>query len=156
LRAFDLIVFATHGVVSGETSAIAPGLVLTPPEVATLNDDGLLTAAEVAGLSMTARLVILSACNTAAGNNMNDEGLSGLASGFFHAGAQSLMVTHWAVYSDASAQISANISKRVAEDNALPVARALRRVVTDILADPRASRRSKHPAYWAPFTIVGL
>ena len=87
---------------------------------------------------------------------MNDEGLSGLASGFFHAGAQSLMVTHWAVYSDASAQISANISKRIAEDSALPVARALRRVVTDILEDPHASRRSKHPAYWAPFTIVGL
>jgi CHAT domain-containing protein len=45
--------------------------------------------------------VILSACNTAAGGaSDNAEALSGLARAFFYAGARSLLVSHWAVYSD--------------------------------------------------------
>ncbi|MEL6640517.1 MAG: CHAT domain-containing protein, partial [Pseudomonadota bacterium] len=149
-------VFATHGVVAGETSAVAPGLVLTPPAQAGLHDDGLLTAAEVATLDLSARLVILSACNTAAGRSAQDEGLSGLASGFFHAGARSLMVTHWAVYSDASAYVSSQVSKAVISGGQQSSARALRQVTMGLLDDPQGANRTKHPAYWAPFGVVGL
>ena len=156
LADFSLLVFATHGVVAGETSAVAPGLVLTPPTRASEEDDGLLTAAEVATLSLAARLVILSACNTAAGADAQQEGLSGLASGFFHAGAQSVLVTHWAVFSDASAEVSARVSKTLAQDPAKPIARNLQQVILGILDDPSGAPRTKHPSYWAPFTLVGL
>lgn len=156
LQDYDLLVFATHGVIAGETSAVAPGLVLTPPAQAELHDDGLLTAAEVATLDLSARLVILSACNTAAGRSARDEGLSGLASGFFHAGARSLMVTHWAVYSDASAFVSARVSQSVIADGQQSSARALQQVIVGLLEDANMADRTKHPAYWAPFGIIGL
>ena len=54
-----------------------PALVLTP----TPNDsayDGLLTASEIRELNFNADLIVLSACNTAAGDGESDEGLSGL------------------------------------------------------------------------------
>ncbi|MEE8286868.1 MAG: CHAT domain-containing tetratricopeptide repeat protein [Gammaproteobacteria bacterium] len=67
LERYRVLAFATHAVVAGELKGLAePALVLSPPEVATEADDGLLTANEVASLKVDADWVILSACNTAA------------------------------------------------------------------------------------------
>jgi CHAT domain-containing protein len=63
-----IVHFATHGVLAGQlTPGTEPGLILTPPETATDEDDGYLSASEVAALKLDADWVILSACNTAAG-----------------------------------------------------------------------------------------
>jgi CHAT domain-containing protein len=66
-----------------------PALVLTLPEKPTKLDDGLLTASEVAQLKLNADWVVLSACNTAAGDKPGAEALSGLARAFFYAGRRS-------------------------------------------------------------------
>ena len=96
--------FATHGLLAGETEMLTatkaePALLLTPPQTASEEDDGLLTASEIAQLKLDADWVILSACNTAAGENNKPgaEALSGLARAFFYAGARTLLVSHWAV-----------------------------------------------------------
>src|SRR5262249_51179223 len=88
LNEYHVIHFATHGLVAGDLSGLAePALVLTPPEVPTEADDGLLTASEVAALKLDADWVVLSACNTAAGSGEGAEALSGLARAFFYAAA---------------------------------------------------------------------
>jgi hypothetical protein len=46
------------------------------------------------------------ACNTAAGERLGAEALSGLARAFFYAGARALLVSHWPVYSDAAVRES--------------------------------------------------
>src|SRR5262249_54563799 len=51
-------------------------------------DDGYLSASEIAALKLDADWIILSACNTAAGNTEGAEALSGLARAFFYAGAR--------------------------------------------------------------------
>ena len=149
-----MITFATHGLITGERGAAAPGLVLTPPEVPTLEDDGLLTSAEIATLTLSARLVVLSACNTAAGEAPGQEGLSGLAGSFFHAGARALLVTHWSVYSDASARIASGLVGRLAADPAKGNAAALRDTVLDVI-DGATRPLERHPSYWAPFAVIG-
>ena len=99
--------FATHGLVTGEIGGLAePALVLTPPAEATAADDGLLTASEVSSLHLDADWVILSACNTAAGESGNAEALSGLARSFFYAGARALLVSHWPVNSEAAVALT--------------------------------------------------
>jgi len=62
----------------------------------------LLTASEVTALKLDADWVILSACNTAAGDRVGGDALSRLARAFFYAGARTLLVSHWYVDSDAA------------------------------------------------------
>ena len=116
LARYKVVHFATHGLLSGESGAILkaraePALILTPPQdgatAAELEDDnGLLTASEVAQLELDADWVVLSACNTAAGEKGNAEPLSGLARAFFYANARALLVSHWAVNSEAAVKLT--------------------------------------------------
>jgi tetratricopeptide (TPR) repeat protein len=102
LARYRVLHFATHGLLGGELGLGEPGLVLTPPETASASDDGILTASEIATLNLSADWVVLSACNTAAGSAADAEALSGMARSFFYAGARSLLVSSWPVYSSAA------------------------------------------------------
>src|SRR6185312_8172839 len=83
-----------------------PSLALAVPNEASVVDDGLLTASEVAQLKLNADWVVLSACNTAAGERPGAEALSGLARAFFYAGARALLVSHWGIDSKAAARLT--------------------------------------------------
>ena len=150
-----VIAFATHGLLSMQTqklgSVVEPALVLTPPDKATEEDDGLLTASEIAQLKMNADFVILSACNTAAGGEGNAEGLSGLAKAFFYAGARSLLVSHWPVESKAAAKLTTTLFKNLKDNPSLSRAEAFRRSMMSLAANDNFA----HPFFWAPFSIVG-
>jgi len=68
LAKYRIIHFATHGLLAGHlTGTREPGLILSPPEIATTEDDGYLSASEIAALKLDADWVILSAYNTAGG-----------------------------------------------------------------------------------------
>lgn len=154
------LVFATHGLLPGEMGpGSEPGLVFTPPRTATPDDDGLLTASEVAAMSLSARYVILSACNTATGDGAGGgESLSALARSFLYAGADALLASHWRVADDATAAL---MLEAQSEDTRMP-SRALQSAMRAI----RTGRREDgsmvtgyqphwaHPSAWAPFTLI--
>ena len=78
LAQYRIVHFATHGALAGQLSpGSEPGLVLTPPAEASEEDDGYLTASEIAALKLDADWVILSACNTAAGGATGARGAVG-------------------------------------------------------------------------------
>ncbi len=150
LDQYRVLYFATHGLLPGELRCEAePGLVLTPPAQSTSRAaDGVLTASDVARFTLDADLVVLSACNTAAAGALGGESLSGLARAFFHAGARSLLVSHWPVDSRATTALMAatfQVAPGVATDE------RLRRAQTALVGDARTA----HPIYWAAFTLVG-
>ena len=131
-----------------------PALALTLPAAAAEPDDGLLTSSEVAALKLNAELVILSACNTAAGDKPGAEALSGLARAFFYAGAKTLLVSHWPVPSDAAVALITRTIKGLEQDPTLSPAEALRRAMLGLL-DDATHERNAYPGLWAPFVIVG-
>ena len=150
LKEYRVVHFATHGLVAGDLSGLAePALVLTPPAVATEADDGLLTASEIAALTLNADWVVLSACNTAAGSGEGAEALSGLARAFFYAGARALLVSHWAVYSEAATELTTKTFAALVGNPKLGRAEAFRGAMLQLIA------RGEPPSYWAPFVIVG-
>jgi CHAT domain-containing protein len=158
LAQYRVLHFATHGLVAREIKHLAePALVLSPPETPTEEDDGLLTASEVAGLKLGADWVILSACNTAAGDQGNAQALSGLARAFFYAGARALLVSHWPVNSGAAVKLTTGafeeMHKAEATDTPIGRAEALRRAMLALI--DHGSAREGHPATWAPFVVVG-
>ena len=112
-----------------------PSLALTIPSEPSELDDGLLTASEVAQLKLNADWVVLSACNTAAGDKPGAEALSGLARAFFYAGAHALLVSHWAVDSDAATRLTTTTFDIMKNDPKLGRAEALRRAMLAYMND---------------------
>jgi CHAT domain-containing protein/Tfp pilus assembly protein PilF len=150
-----IVAFATHGLVAGDLKNVEPALVLTPPKKGTALDDGLLTASEVAQLKLNANLVILSACNTAAGDDSNGaEGLSGLAKAFFYAGSRALLVSHWPVASDAAVKLTTGMLRHRANNPTAGRADALRYSMLALMNDEENPHYA-HPLFWAPFVVVG-
>ena len=156
LSSTSVIAFATHGLLSGELSGLAePALVLTPPDAASPDDDGLLTASEIAELRLSSDWVILSACNTAGTDGRPDaEGLSGLARAFLYAGARSILVSHWPVRDDAAARLTTGTLSRIAEDASIGRSQALRQTMLSLMED-ESDQSLAHPSAWAPFMVVG-
>lgn len=151
-----VIEFATHGLAGGELSGDAePGLALAaPPAGASPNlDDGYLAASEAAGLRLRADWVILSACNTASPDSIENEGLSGLTRAFLYAGARRLLVTLWSVRDDVAASLVPGVMDNIRRNPRLTAAEALRRASLSILDDQRMDAAA--PDAWAAFTLVG-
>jgi tetratricopeptide (TPR) repeat protein len=154
LDRYRLLYFATHGLVSGDRVGGAllsePALALTPGG----GEDGFLTATEIAALRLNADWVVLSACNTAEGAEPGAEALSGLAQAFLYAGARSLLVSHWPVESRSAVQLMTDTFRFRTEGEGMPAARAHQQAIVDMIVAPDNPDWS-HPAYWAPFVLVG-
>ena len=154
LSGVDILVFATHGLMSGELNGLSePALVFTPPSEPSVDDDALLMASEAASLKLSATLIILSACNTAASDGTpGAEGLSGLARSFIYAGARSILVSHWPVDDAATSLLTTGMVAQM--QNGKPKSAALRHSILTLM-EGGSNPQHAHPRYWAPFILVG-
>jgi CHAT domain-containing protein len=153
----QVLAFATHGLLAGDLKGLTqPALVLTPPPMPSEQDDGLLALEDILGLKLPSTdWVILSACNTAAGDG-SGEGLAGLARAFFFAGARSLLVSHWSVEDRATQALMTEVFRRFAGDKTMPRAEALRQGMLGLMASGYGpTAYFAHPFAWAPFFLVG-
>ncbi|HWB52145.1 MAG TPA: CHAT domain-containing tetratricopeptide repeat protein [Stellaceae bacterium] len=157
LDRYRIVEFATHGLLSGDLAGLTePALVLTPPAQPTSGDDGLLRASDIATLRLDADWVVLSACNTAAGEGAPDAGgWSELTRAFFYAGARSLLVSHWPVWSKATVKLITGVFDEQTKAPSIDGAEALRRAEMAMLDDANAAEFA-HPLAWAPFSLAGL
>jgi CHAT domain-containing protein len=92
-------------------------------------------------------LLILSACETASGDDRAALGLAGVA---LKAGARSALATLWYINDVASGELIGDFYKAL-QSGRLSKAQALRAAQLALAADPRFA----HPAYWAPFLLIG-
>lgn len=159
LRDYRVLQFATHALLPSELDCQAePAIVTSAPAGASDAAGALLTASQIASLSLDAELVILSACNTGGpGGTTAGESLSGLARSFFYAGARALLVTHWAVNDQTAAFLVADTLRRLKERPAAGIAAALREAELAMLdgAGNGLNPAVAHPFYWAPFAVIG-
>jgi CHAT domain-containing protein len=154
--------FSTHGLVPGELNGLTqPALALSSPEVTGDQDDGLLTMDKVIALKLDADWVVLSACNTAAGEGSGSEAVSGLGRAFFFAGAKALLVSNWPVDSMASRQLMTDLFKRQQQNQGLTKSEALRQAMLNQVDQGGMKEGNTmkysyaHPLFWAPFVVVG-
>ena len=155
-----IVAFATHGLIPGDL----PGLVQPALALSAFDDPAvspLLTLDDVLALKLDADLVVLSACNTAAGDGEGAEAVSGLGRGFFYAGSRSLLVTHWPVETVSARMLTTGMFERYTKDPTLSRALALNRSLLSIMdqnaldAAGRPEFSYAHPMFWAPYALIG-
>jgi CHAT domain-containing protein len=151
----DVILLATHGVLAISPCFPEPALLTSVGD----KGDGLIQASALLDQQLRARLVILSACDTAAGGKLDaartglDDGgdaLSGLARAFIYDGARNVLASEWMVDSDAS---KTEIGVLLGE--ASKGGKSVREAMADAQAKVYAQAETSHPFYWAPFILVG-
>ncbi len=148
-----VVVFATHGLMAGDL----PNLTQPALALANTGDEAqdplgaLLTLEVVLGLKLNADWVVLSACNTAAADGKLEEAMSGLARGFFYAGSRSLLVTHWAVETESAKLLTTHTFLNYGAHPNTRKAESLRQAMLAVMSIPAYA----HPAYWAPYALVG-
>jgi CHAT domain-containing protein len=139
---------ATHGVYD-ESIPEFSGLVFSLLERNGASRFGFLKAQDIAQLNVPAELVILSACDSAAGDNVNGEGVMGLSYAFLHAGAKQVISTLWSVDDRKSRELMIPFYQEFMRNNR-NAAEALRRSQMKLMRNPTTSA----PYYWAGFTLT--
>ncbi|MFO1190899.1 MAG: CHAT domain-containing protein [Rhodoferax sp.] len=119
-----------------------------------LTHDGRINLNELEGMlgstnyrNQPVQMLVLSACETAAGDDRSAMGLAGIA---VKAGARSALATLWSVSDVASTQLVSDFY-RVLSEGRESKAQALRQAQLALMAD----RRFRHPYYWSPFLMIG-
>ena len=113
-------------------------------------NDGILTALEASGLNLWGtKLVVLSACDTGLGEVRNGEGAYGLRRAFVLAGAESLVMSLWAVSDHVTREMMTDYYKNLKQGAGRGA--ALRAVQIEMLKRPAR----QHPFYWASFIQSG-
>ncbi len=100
--------------------------------------------------SQPIELLVLSACNTAEGDNKAVLGLAGVA---VRAGARSTLATLWGANDDATAELMGYFYQNLANNSEISKAQALKDAQLALIQSPDS--QYYHPYYWAPFVLVG-
>ncbi|MGD1866522.1 MAG: CHAT domain-containing protein [Phormidesmis sp.] len=140
---FPVLHLATHGQFSSnieETYLLAWDQRITVGEL-----DSLLRARKEQDEPI--ELMVLSACQTAEGDDRAALGLAGMA---IRSGARSTLATLWSVNDSSTAEMMTEFYKELSSVG-LTKSEALRRAQIKIMQTPEYS----HPYYWAPFVLIG-
>ena len=156
LSEFDILHFATHGLIREELPGIKePALVLTPDPAGDAFNDGLLTSSQIAALPFRARLVVLSACNSARYEaSIIDDGIQGLSASFLIAGVPTMIASLWPIESSVTRDLIVATFREARGPDHMPIAEALAIAVRKHLDGP-TPRPLLHPRFWAALTVLG-
>jgi CHAT domain-containing protein len=149
LKGHDILHLATYGVLNRRNPLFSHVELAPAP-----GDDGRLAVHDVYGLPLDARLVVLSACQTALGSGYRadvpagDEWV-GLSQAFLAAGASRVVATLWLVDDRATSELMARLHAGLADgqDAASALAAAQRQALADT--------RLRDPFFWAGVTLIG-
>ena len=114
-------------------------------------EDGFLHAYEIYNLRIPSKLTVLSACETGFGQLAKGEGAMSLARAFSYAGSPSVVMSHWPVDDQVTAELMPHFYEHLAEG--LTKGEALRQTKLDYLKTADPARL--HPFYWGSFTLMG-
>jgi CHAT domain-containing protein len=149
LRQYRIVHFATHGLINTAHPKLS-GLVFSLFDRQGHSRNGFLSLQDVYNLEMPADLVVLSACQTALGQEIKGEGLMGLTRGFMYAGTRRVVASLWSANDAATAQLMGHFYESMLSGGMSP-ATALRTAQIAMWKQ----KRWASPYYWAAFTIQG-
>jgi len=141
---YPIVHLATHGQFS---SNAADTFIVTWDDRVNVKEFDRLLRSRTGEKQQPIELLVLSACETAAGDNRAALGLAGAA---IRSGARSTVATLWQVNDESTAIFMAEFYRQLALSK-ISKAEALRNAQLTLLNNPLY----KNPYFWAPFVLVG-
>jgi CHAT domain-containing protein len=148
LRGYRILHLASHGIFDESMPGFS-GIVLSLVGHDGQPVFGYLKTHDILGLDLHSDLVVLSACDSAAGINLSGEGVAGLNHAFLSAGAKRVVSTLWGVDDETSKELMISFYTGLLRDGLDPP-EALRRSQIQIMRNSR----TRAPYYWAAFNIT--
>jgi CHAT domain-containing protein/tetratricopeptide (TPR) repeat protein len=149
LGRYRIVHFATHAVLNNQHPELS-GVVLSRVDRTGRPQNGFLRLYDIYNLQLSSDLVVLSACETALGGEIQGEGLIGLTRAFLYAGAPRVVASLWQVDDRAAAEIMRRFYTAMLKGGERPAA-ALRSAQTELWK----AKGWAIPYYWAAFTFEG-
>jgi CHAT domain-containing protein/tetratricopeptide (TPR) repeat protein len=146
---YRIIHFATHALLNNSNPELS-GIVLSLVDQSGRSQNGFLRLNEIYNLNLSAELVVLSACQTALGQETRGEGLIGLTRGFMYAGVPRVVATLWRINDRVAAEFMRYFYQAMLKQHESP-SQALRAAQIAMWQ----TNRSAIPHYWAAFTLQG-
>ncbi len=143
---FPVVHLATHGQFSSQASKTF--IVAWDKRIYVNELNNLLRTRDQSQPNNAIELLVLSACQTAAGDNRAALGIAGVA---VRAGARSTLASLWNVDDESTALLMSQFYRELTNNQALPKAEALRRAQLALLKNPQFQR----PMFWAPYILLG-
>lgn len=140
--AFSVVHIATHGNFSSDPEET---FILAYNQLLKSNDLNNLLRINNQSSSSTVELLVLSACDTAKGDNRATLGLAGIA---VRAGARSTLSTLWQVSDRSTAELMGHFYKELTKSE-VTKSQALHQAQLELF------KQYKAPYYWAPYVLVG-
>jgi CHAT domain-containing protein len=148
LNPYRFIHLAVHGVTAPDDPD-SSALLLAPDPAA--GEDGRLQASEVVMLRLNTDVAVLSACDTAVGPIIGEEGIAALSKAFLLAGAHSVVSTLWSIDDTASVFLMEQFYSHMAAHES--PAESLETAKREML---RMFGKAAVPYYWAAYTFEGV
>jgi CHAT domain-containing protein len=141
---FSVVHIASHGQFNSD---VRKTFVLTYDNKLNLDElEALIRPSQFRGRPV--EMLVLSACQTAAGDDRAALGLAGVA---IKAGARSALASLWFVNDQSTSAVIKEFYSQLRQSSSISKARALQAAQIKLLND----RRYRHPCYWSPYLIIG-
>lgn len=148
-NSYRILHFATHGFLNQQNPELS-SLILSLYDDEGNAQNGFLRVIDLYSIRVNADLVVLSACQTALGKDIDGEGIVGLTRGFMYAGASGIVSSLWRVEDAATAELMKRFYRAMLKENQTPSA-ALRTAQNEMRRIPRF----RNPRHWSGFTLNG-
>jgi len=148
IKGYKYVHLATHGRIVDAHPRLS-NLAFSQPREAGAKEDGILYSAETYNLDLNADLLVLSACQTGAGQIVKGEGLMGLTRGFLYSGARNIVASLWKVYDQHTSLLMVEMYRQIAAGKSY--AAALREAKLKMIANAETAG----PQSWAGFVLIG-
>ncbi|GBE95359.1 TPR repeat protein [Nostoc cycadae WK-1] len=149
LSQYRVIHLATHGFADDANPELS-GIVLSLVDKQGKPERGYLRLNDIFNLNFPADLIVLSACETGQGKEIQGEGLVGLTRGLMYAGSPRIVVSLWNVDDEGTKELMTQFYRQMWQEGKSPVA-ALRAAQLSLWQNPNWRK----PLYWAAFTLQG-
>ncbi len=146
LEQYRYVHLATHGYFS-DAAPLQSGVVLAEPP-ADANEDGILTARELMELSLSAEMVVLSACESARGRARPGEGAIGMVWALTVSGVPTQVLSQWKVSDESTALLMTRYYQ------ALRTGKSPSFALREAALAVKGNTRFGHPYYWSPFICI--